>query len=275
MKKNIDTDTVRSFGDEWRHFDQIKLDLIESSKIFEDYFKIFPWEKLPPNSEGFDMGCGTGRWAKIVSTRVGRLHCIEPSSAIEVAKKLLEDEKNIIFHNSSLDNCSLSLNSQDFGYSLGVLHHVPDTKEAIRVCSSYLKTGAPLLIYLYYKFENRNFLYKSIWLLSDLMRRVICKFPSSFKKMITDLIAVLVYFPLARLSLVAEKLGLNIRNIPLSYYRCHSFYTMRTDSRDRFGTPLEQRFNKNEIKSMMEEAGLVEIKFSEQAPFWCAIGIKK
>ena len=37
---------------------------------------------------------------------------------------------------------------------------------------------------------------------------------------------------------------------------------MRTDARDRFGTPLEQRFTKSEIKKMMEEAGLEKIKFS-------------
>ena len=49
---------------------------------------------------------------------------------------------------------------------------------------------------------------------------------------------------------------------------------MRTDSRDRFGTPLEQRFTRSEIKSMMQEAGLDEIHFSNQSPFWCAVGKK-
>ena len=49
---------------------------------------------------------------------------------------------------------------------------------------------------------------------------------------------------------------------------------MRTDSRDRFGTPLEQRFTRQQIADMMQAAGLQEITFSESAPFWCACGIK-
>ena len=54
-------------------------------------------------------------------------------------------------------------------------------------------------------------------------------------------------------------------------YRNTSFYTMRTDSRDRFGTPLEQRFTRSEIKDMMLAAGLDDIKFSNRS-FWVAVG---
>ena len=50
---------------------------------------------------------------------------------------------------------------------------------------------------------------------------------------------------------------------------------MKTDSRDRFGTPLEQRFSKEEIKLMMIDSGLEQISFSDNAPYWCAVGYKK
>ena len=36
----------------------------------------------------------------------------------------------------------------DFGYSLGVLHHIPDTQSALRACVRKLKAGAPFLLYL-------------------------------------------------------------------------------------------------------------------------------
>ena len=49
---------------------------------------------------------------------------------------------------------------------------------------------------------------------------------------------------------------------------------MRTDSRDRFGTNLEKDIQK-EVKNMLTEAGLHKIKFSKNAPYWCATGIKK
>ena len=50
---------------------------------------------------------------------------------------------------------------------------------------------------------------------------------------------------------------------------------MRTDSRDRFGTPLEKRFTKKEIYKMMKQADLEKIKFSNLIPFWTAVGFKK
>lgn len=275
QKKNLDVDTVKSFGDEWSRFDQTALSEEEANKIFDEYFAVFPWDSLPENATGFDMGCGSGRWARLMAPRVGHLHCIDPSSALDVAKTALSSAKNVSFVQASVDERPLTQDSQDFGYSLGVLHHVPDTAGAIRACVGMLKPGAPFLVYLYYAFDNRSTLFKLAWRCSDLLRRGICGLPAQLKHLLTDTLAVLVYYPLARFALLAERLGFEIGSIPLSYYRNHSFYTMRTDSRDRFGTPLEQRFTRNEIASMMEGAGLRDVRFSDRAPYWCAVGIKK
>ena len=62
-KLNIDTATVSNFGDEWSRFDQTGISDSEAKKIFEEYFSVFPWDLLPAKAEGFDMGCGSGRWA--------------------------------------------------------------------------------------------------------------------------------------------------------------------------------------------------------------------
>ena len=59
------------------------------------------------------------------------------------------------------------------------------------------------------------------------------------------------------------------------FYSSKSFYVMRTDSRDRFGTPLEKRFSKQQITKMLKSSGLENIKFSDHEPFWCAVGTKK
>ena len=275
MVKNLDADTVKSFGDEWSLFDQSELSAAEAEKIFEDYFAVFPWNKLPENATGFDMGCGSGRWARLMAPRVGHLHCIDPSSALDVARAAMATEANVTFHCASVDVSPLLPSSQDFGYSLGVLHHVPDTAGAIKACVAMLKPGAPFQVYIYYAFDNRSLLFKLTWRCSDFVRRLVCKLPPKLKHMVTDCLAALVYFPLARLSLLAERSGFKVGNIPLSYYRNHSFYTMRTDSRDRFGTPLEQRFTRNAIIAMLEAAGLYDVRFSERAPYWCAVGIKR
>lgn len=272
---NVDPKTVASFGDEWSRFDQSGMCEAEARKVFEEYFAVFPWDALHANAEGFDMGCGSGRWARFMAPRVGRLNCIDPSLAINVARNALAAHHNVVFHQASVDYSGLQPDSQDFGYSLGVLHHVPDSAAAIRSCVALLKPGAPLLLYLYYAFDNRPAWFRALWKLSDWGRQLIFRLPAGIKHAVTDLIAGLVYWPLARLCGVLELLQIPVHGIPLSYYRKHTFYTMRTDARDRFGTPLEQRFTRVQIEKMMREAGLVDIRFSDRAPYWCAVGIRK
>ena len=76
------------------------------------------------------------------------------------------------------------------------------------------------------------------------------------------------------LMLAAKAAGYELIQMPLGIYRHLSFYTMRTDALDRFGTRLEKRFTRYEITAMMKNAGLCDIKFSETAPFWCGVGVK-
>jgi SAM-dependent methyltransferase len=247
----------------------------EALKIFTEYFSIFPWKKLRADAVGFDMGCGTGRWARFVIPKVSHLNCIDPSSALEVARMRLKDFDNVSFFKAAVDDVILPSNSQDFGYSLGVLHHVPDTAAAIRSCVELLKPGAPFLLYLYYNFENKSCFYRWLWKISDLARRVIVKFPPWLKQMCSDFIALTFYWPVSRACWLLSIINFNTVNIPLSYYRNHSLYVMRTDARDRFGTPLEHRFSRREITDMMLGAGLTDIKFSECAPYWCAVGSKE
>ncbi len=86
--------------------------------------------------------------------------------------------------------------------------------------------------------------------------------------------AIIVYYPLARLALFASKF-IDASNFPLSIYKDKSFYTMQTDALDRFGTRLEKRYTKKETAEMMKKANLENIKFSESEPYWCVIGYKK
>lgn len=273
--KNLDAKTVEGFGDEWERFDQSELSTAERGRIFNSYFSVFPWNALPANAEGFDLGCGSGRWAKEVAPRVGKLHCIDPSSALAVAKRNLADKSNCEFHAASVDLIPLDDASMDFGYSLGVLHHVPDTAAGIAACVVKLKTDAPFLIYLYYAFDNKPMWFRAVWRVSDILRKVVSNLPHTLRFVASQILAVLVYWPLARGANVLEKLGCNVSNIPLSSYRKNSFYTMRTDALDRFGTQLEQRFTRKQIQEMMELAGLDRIKFSDAVPYWCAVGYKK
>ena len=50
VDENINRPTVQGFGDEWSKFDQTILSEDELREIFDQYFRIFPWDRLskPP-----------------------------------------------------------------------------------------------------------------------------------------------------------------------------------------------------------------------------------
>jgi ubiquinone/menaquinone biosynthesis C-methylase UbiE len=272
---NLDAKTVEGFGDEWERFDQTGMSIEDSEELFESYFSIFPWHELPKNAIGFDLGCGSGRWAKLVAPRIAKLHCIDPSVAINVARKNLIAQTNCEFHNAGVDDIPVADHSMDFGYSLGVLHHIPDTSAALAACVAKLKPGAPFLLYLYYSFDNRPTWFRLLWKTSELIRALVSRMPHSLRYVMSQIIAALIYWPLARFAKSAEFLKFEVKNFPLSIYRNRGFYVMRTDALDRFGTRLEQRFSRVEIQQMMEAAGLERIVFSGKVPFWCAVGFAR
>ncbi|MEP4533565.1 MAG: class I SAM-dependent methyltransferase [Cyclobacteriaceae bacterium] len=270
---NIDRTTVKSFGEEWGKFDQFSDQELE--QIGDDYFDIVTDQHANLTSIALDVGCGSGRWSKYLSNKVRFIEAIDPSDAVIPASGLLAQNKNVRVTQASADNIPFADNSFDFVFSLGVLHHIPDTQMALHHCISKLKPGGHLLIYLYYNLDNRSFFYKLIFKISHLFRRGICLLPGFIKRLICDLIAFLVYFPLSRFALLLRRIGVKgWSSVPLSYYHDKSLNILRNDALDRFGTPLEQRFSKVQIREMLESEGMNNIIFSEKAPYWHVISQK-
>ncbi|MCC6987465.1 MAG: class I SAM-dependent methyltransferase [Acidobacteria bacterium] len=276
-QQNVDRATVDGFGQEWSHFTQAGLSDEERARVFNEYFHIFPWEQVSSSaSVGADVGCGSGRWAALVAPRVGRLHVIDASpDALAVARTNLTDHSNVSFHLASVDDLPFEDGTLDFAYSLGVLHHVPDTAAALAAVARKLKPGAPLLVYLYYAFDNRPVWFRMVWRASDAVRRVVARLPWPLRLTVSQVLAVVVYWPLARTARLLEACGVTPDSWPLSYYRDKSFYVMRTDALDRFGTRLEQRFTRQQILRMLAAAGIEGVRFSEKTPFWCAVGTRQ
>lgn len=276
LGENIDPVTVRSFGEEWKAFSQFEDE--EIRKIGDTYFDIVSADMLGPGMIAADFGCGTGRWTKYMHQRAGAVAAIDPSDAIYVAARLLRDAGNVQLYKASIDNLPFPDHYFDFGFSLGVLHHIPDTQKAMDACVKKVKPGGHFLVYLYYSLDNRGFLYKSLFFLSNLIRRIVSKMPGGLKRFSCNIMAVFFYMPFVLFSRLLRFFRVPAKwrsKIPLHSYESTSFYIIRNDALDRFGTPLEQRFSKKQIQSMMDKSGLENIIFSDQAPFWHAVGRKK
>ena len=107
---------------------------------------------------------------------------------------------------------------------------------------------------------------------ATVVRAVVARLPSRAREVAADALAALVYWPLARAARLLEKIGCDPSFVPLFQYRHRSFYVMRNDSLDRFGTRLEKRYSRDEVSVLLEGAGLEKVEIADGPPWWVAIG---
>src|SRR6266849_3922487 len=127
---NLDVETVKGFGQEWSTFTQEGLSASEREEVFRKFFSLVDWSKKPERA--LDMGCGSGRWDILVAPLVGDLVAADASrEALQVARRNVQSA-NVSFVESSPDTLPFPDGYFDLVFSVGVLHHVPDTEGAIR-----------------------------------------------------------------------------------------------------------------------------------------------
>jgi SAM-dependent methyltransferase len=270
---NADRSTVDSFGEEWNRFGNFSE--AEIKRAGDQYFDIVTDKMLNKDSACLDIGCGSGRWSKYISSRAGFVEAVDPSNAVIPAVKLTQSCGNVRVTRAGYGCLPFEKESFDFVFSLGVVHHLPDTQAAISEAASMVKKNGWLLLYIYYSLDNRSAFYRFIFRCSDIVRRVISSMPQFLKNFFCDLIAVFVYIPFIGISKFVKLFSSSLAaKVPLSYYADKPWKVIRNDSLDRFGTPLEKRFSKKEIEDMLTKAGMKDICFSNNEPYWHVVASK-
>lgn len=272
--KNIDKKVVDEFGDEWLKFYNHDDDLVK--KGGEEYFDILTEGMVNKNTYALDIGCGTGRWTKYLSTKAGFIEAVDPSQAIFAADKLLGKIENVRLSQASIETLPFSDETFDFVMSIGVLHHIPDTRKALNDCVKKVKKGGYFFVYLYHNLDRRGPIYKALFEISNLVRKIVSRFPGKLKHIVCDVLAILFYMPFILAGRFFNFLGFKnlAKRMPLNGYQNRSFFIIRNDTLDRFGTRLEQRFSAKEVIEMMEDAGLTDIIISPGIPLYHAVGKK-
>lgn len=271
--QNIDRQVVSDFGREWKAFDYSSAETEESLDLqFQAYVAPIDLKRFSNSSSiAADFGAGSGRWTSRFSPYFKIIYAVEPSDgASKVLRAKFKDEARVKILQESVGANSIPNGSLDLAVSLGVLHHIPDTALAISDIAKKIKPGGDFLCYLYYRLEEKPFFYRFIFAITNVIRNFISRSPYPVKRMFSKLIAVFIYLPLARFSRLLHRAGRNINNVPLHHYKDMPFYMLANDALDRFGTRLEQRFNKEEIADMLSKAGfdMSTLKFSDGEPFW-------
>jgi SAM-dependent methyltransferase len=280
MESNHDGKVIRDFGNEWARYswlNEMQLEKLRNQFIAYTY----PIQNLLNERSKLviaDFGAGSGRWSYFFLPFSKKLYVLEPAKkAFEILEKRFPESTSLVLLNETITSNSIPENSLDLAVVLGVLHHLPSTEKALNSISEKLKTRGTVLGYIYYSLDNRPMYYKFIWRITDLLRKTIANLPEKLKFTVCEMIALFVYLPLARISLVLSKMKVNIKHWPLSHYSNLTFEVMKNDALDRFGTRLEHRFSKEEIIKMLIAANFdkTTIVFSPNEPYWTFSAKKK
>jgi SAM-dependent methyltransferase/uncharacterized protein YbaR (Trm112 family) len=270
-QETADADRVTSgFDYEWTKFRQVGT--AELGHVFDQYFDLVPPALFSRSLTALDAGCGAGRWSVEVAARGPRVVAVDLGLSIDVARSNCDPDRIACVQADLLDTTFAS-DSFDWGYSLGVLHHTADPAAALVRLRAALRPGAPFLLYLYYALDNRGRAFRWLFRMVDVLRRTTSLLPRFAVLVVSFLSAILLYWPLARLSGALARLGAEriADRLPLAGYRDRSFSIMWNDSLDRFGTTVEKRFTRTQISDLLEAAGFDSALFSERLPYWHVI----
>ena len=117
-----------------------------------------------------DVGCGMGRFSDVASRWGATVVGIDLTSAVDAAYQNIGNRENV--HLAQADVFDLPFRDQtfDFIFSIGVLHHTPNTRAAFDRLPRLLKPGGKIAIWVYTRLPSH--------FVSDIYRRVTTRLPS-------------------------------------------------------------------------------------------------
>jgi SAM-dependent methyltransferase len=142
---------VGSFGYQWNTFAKAQLDSANGTTRSRDTFE----EKTGWRADSvrglrvLDAGCGMGRFAEVCADAGADVHAIDLSTAVEAASRNLGHRANLSFYQADIMNLPFADATFDAIYSLGVLHHTTDTRQAFMSLIRLLKPGGRISIWVY------------------------------------------------------------------------------------------------------------------------------
>jgi SAM-dependent methyltransferase/uncharacterized protein YbaR (Trm112 family) len=164
---------VDSFSYEWNRWDAVQLDIVNGRSESEDTFAKktgFTREDMRGKLV-LDVGCGAGRFLDVASRWGADVIGIDLSFAVEASQRNVGDRPNVSVIQADVFRLPFRDETFDAVFSIGVLHHSRDTRQAFLQLPRLLKDGGELAVWLYY---YRDPVYKAA---SDLWRAVLRPFP--------------------------------------------------------------------------------------------------
>lgn len=166
---------VESFSWEWNKHAKTLVDSMTKTSLSHDMFT----ERTGLKTQDvvgkliLDAGCGTGRFLEVVNEMGGHGVGIDLSYSVNEAQELLKDKSYIV--QGDLMHLPFKPNSFDIVFSIGVLHHTPNARQAFSNLAKLVKPGGVLSVWVY---SNDGWKLKVYNAMSSLYRQVTTRLPS-------------------------------------------------------------------------------------------------
>jgi len=142
---------VDTFSFEWNRFRDVQIDIRNATDESERSFRLITgW--APGDLSGktvLDVGVGAGRYAEVASRWGAEVVGVDLSFAVDAAYDTIGRRENVHIVQADLFRPPFRRETFDAVYSMGVLHHTPDTRKAFEAVTPLLKRGGDFAVFLY------------------------------------------------------------------------------------------------------------------------------
>lgn len=238
-----------SFGFQWKKFATTQLDSVSKSSRSRDAFvEKTGWDLADLRGRTvLDAGCGMGRFAEACADAGAEVWGVDLSEAVEAAAGNLGSRPNVHLLQADIMALPFADSSFDFVYSIGVLHHTPDTRAAFLQLTRLVKPGGRISIWVYSSTGLRALIG------SELLRPLTSRMPKSTLLQLCR-IAVPLYH-VHRIPLLGR---ITQRLLPTSMERLPDWRWL--DTFDWYSPRYQWKHSFEEVEGWFREAGLTDVQ---------------
>ena len=140
-----------SFGRQWNWFRTVQLDSSNGTTQSEEALRAATgWtDQDYAGRLVLDAGVGAGRFAEVAAKKGGEVVGVDLTTAVDAAYQNLGKNQQVHLVQADIFALPFRADTFDLAYSIGVLHHTPDTATAFERVATTVKKGGGFAVYLY------------------------------------------------------------------------------------------------------------------------------
>lgn len=233
-----------TFSFQWNRFSRVQLDVANHTRESEETL----WEKtgLSPDAvKGkliLDAGVGAGRFSEVASRVGAEVIGVDLSLAVDAAYQSIAARPNVHIVQADIFDLPFREQTFDFIFSIGVLHHTPDTRAAFQKLVPLLKRKGEIAIWVYDR-------YTPFRRITDSLRSITTRMPKRMVYYFSTIAIPLYYVKPFRKSLEG-----------ILRLCMHKNWRWRwLDTFDYYSPKFQWKHTYPEVFSWFQEAGLKDI----------------